>query len=132
MHGRDLRFDGRIHEQILGAIRRAGGEVAWSDYYVVHSGSDHTAVGQERKRKRDLHLLNLELHERPGHPFTLFNLGMTHADGQCFEEAADFLSRSIAHSDPGESHLRKAYALLMFAQMQLKRLDEARETCRVL
>ena len=27
----DLRFDGRIHEQILPAIRAAGGEVAWTD-----------------------------------------------------------------------------------------------------
>ena len=36
----DLRFDGRIHEQLLPAIRRPGGEVAWTDVYVVHSGSD--------------------------------------------------------------------------------------------
>jgi tetratricopeptide (TPR) repeat protein len=127
----DLRFDGRIHEQILGAIRLAGGEVAWSDYYVVHSGSDHSTEGQNRKRQRDLRLLNLELRERPNHPFTLFNLGMTYADCERFEEAVDFLARSIANSDPGESHLRKAYALLMFAQMRLKRLDEARETCRI-
>ena len=36
----DLRFEGRVHEQILPAIRRAGGTVAWTDLYVVHSGSD--------------------------------------------------------------------------------------------
>ena len=41
----DLRFDGRIHEQILPAIRRAGGEVAWTDLYVVHSGSDQSPRG---------------------------------------------------------------------------------------
>jgi O-antigen biosynthesis protein len=28
----DLRFDHRIHEQILPAIRAAGGEVAWTDF----------------------------------------------------------------------------------------------------
>src|SRR5262249_6874970 len=38
--------------------------------------------------------------------------------------------RSIARSTPDESHLRKAYALLLFALMQLRRFDEARETCR--
>ena len=32
-----------------------------------------------RKRERDLRLLQLELAERPGHPFTLFNLGMTYS-----------------------------------------------------
>jgi tetratricopeptide (TPR) repeat protein len=126
----DLRFDGRIHEQILPALRRAGGEVAWTDLFVVHSGSDQHPEAQERKRKRDLHLLQLELNERPEHPFTLFNLGMTYADGTRYEEAVEFLRRSIAQSGPEESHLRKAYALLVYAQMQLGRHDEASQTCQ--
>jgi len=117
----DLRFEGRIHEQVLPAIRRAGGEVAWTDLYVVHSGSDPSPEAQERKRRRDFRLLRLELEERPEHTFTLFNLGMTCADAGRYGEAADFLTRSIARSGPHDSHLRKAYALLMFAQMQQAR-----------
>ena len=57
----ELRFEGRVHEQILPAIRRARGTVAWTDLYVVHSGSDPSPEAQERKRRRDLHLLHLEL-----------------------------------------------------------------------
>src|SRR5207249_741595 len=38
----DLRFSGRIHEQLLPAIRAVGGDVAWTDIYVVHSGADHS------------------------------------------------------------------------------------------
>ncbi len=125
----DLRFDGRIHEQILPAIRRAGGEVAWTDIYVVHSGSDPGAAARERKRIRDLGLLRLELAERPEHPFTLFNLGMTYTDGGQFEEAAGFLQRSIRRSSPDESHLRKAYALLVYAEMRLGHAEEALATC---
>jgi O-antigen biosynthesis protein len=126
----DLRFDGRIHEQILPAIRRAGGEVAWTDVYVVHSGSDPSPPAQERKRARDLRLLRLELAERPEHPFTLFNLGMTRAHGSQFAEAADYLKRSIARSNPDESHLRKAYALLVYAEMRLDHREEALAVCR--
>jgi len=126
----DLRFEGRIHEQILPAIRRAGGTVAWTDLYVVHSGSDPGPEAQDRKRRRDLHLLHLELREQPEHPFTLFNLGMTYADGGRFEEAEEFLRRSIRHSNPDESHLRKAYALLVYAEMRLGRREEALATCR--
>jgi tetratricopeptide (TPR) repeat protein len=125
-----MQFEGRIHEQILAAIRRANGEVAWTDLYVVHSGSDQTPEGKERKLQRDLHLLHLEYKEQPAHPFTLFNLGMTYADCERFEEAADYLRRSIRHSGEGDSHLRKAYALLVFAEMRLKRLDEAAATCK--
>ena len=126
----DLRFEGRIHEQILPAVRRAGGEVAWTDLFVVHSGSDPSPEAQERKRRRDLHLLHLELRERPEHPFTLFNLGMTYADAGRFDEAAAFLARGIDRTGPGESHLRKAYALLVYCRLQLGRLEEADATCR--
>jgi GT2 family glycosyltransferase/tetratricopeptide (TPR) repeat protein len=127
----DLRFDGRIHEQVLPAIRAAGGEVAWTDIYVIHSGSDQSAAAQAVKRQRDLRLLELELANRPEHPFTLFNLGMTHVHGSRFEEAIGYLERGIAQSGPDEPHLRKAYALLMFARMKLGRHEEALATCRL-
>jgi O-antigen biosynthesis protein len=126
----DLRFEGRIHEQVLPSIRRAGGTVAWTDLYVVHSGSDPSPEAQERKRRRDLHLLYLELREQPEHPFTLFNLGMTYADGARFEEAEEFLNRSISRSAPEESHLRKSHALLVYAQMQQGRHGKALATCQ--
>ena len=74
----ELRFDGRMHEQILGAISRLNGDVAWTGLYVVHSGSDQSPAAQAKKLERDLRLLFLELAERPEHPFTLFNLGMTY------------------------------------------------------
>lgn len=125
----DLRFDGRIHEQILPAIRRAGGEVAWTDIFVVHSGFDHSPLAQERKRARDLRLLHMELKERPDHPFTLFNLGMTYTDMERFDEAAEYLVRSIRASEPGESHLRKAYALLVYDYRMLGRSADAWQLC---
>jgi GT2 family glycosyltransferase/tetratricopeptide (TPR) repeat protein/SAM-dependent methyltransferase len=125
----ELRFEGRIHEQVLPSIRRAGGQVGWTDLFVVHSGYDHSPEGQERKKQRDLHLLRLELQEQPDHPFTLFNLGMTYADIGQYEEATGYLRRSIERSGEGESHLRKAYALLVHCHAQLQRPDEAWEIC---
>ena len=43
---------------------------------------------------------------------------MTYSDAGQFEEAAEFLRRSIEHSKPDESHLRKAYALLVHAEVR--------------
>lgn len=125
----ELRFDRRIHEQIIPAIRQAGGELAWTDLFVVHSGSDHSPEGKARKVERDLRLLQLELKEQPDHPFTLFNLGMTYAEVGRYVEAVEFLQRSLKHSQPGESHLRKAYALLVGAFSQANRPDDAWQTC---
>ena len=74
--------------------------------------------------------LYLELAERPEHPFTLFNLGMTHVHGSRFGEGADYLRRSISRSNPDESHLRKAYALLIYAEMRQGRHEQALAACR--
>jgi GT2 family glycosyltransferase/tetratricopeptide (TPR) repeat protein/2-polyprenyl-3-methyl-5-hydroxy-6-metoxy-1,4-benzoquinol methylase len=125
----DLRFEGRIHEQIIPAIRRAGGDVAWTDLFVTHSGYDRSPEGQERKKQRDFKLLRLELAERPDHPFTLFNLGMTHADVGEHAEAVGWLERCLAVSKPEESHLRKAYSLLIHSLTRADRADDAMRRC---
>lgn len=125
----DLRFEHRIHEQILPAIRRAGGEVAFTEIHVVHSGADHTPEGRQRKLERDFKLLQLDLAERPDHPFVLFNLGMTHADTRQHFEAVNWLTRCLEVSRPEESHVRKTYALLISSLMQLGDLEHARLTC---
>jgi len=126
----DLRFEHRIHEQILPAIRRADGDVQFTDIHVVHSGSDHTSEGRVRKLARDYKLLHLDLGERPDHPFVLFNLGMTYADDKKFEEARHWLSRCLQVSRPQESHVRKAYALLLSVLYQQNRYAEADAVCR--
>ena len=124
-----LEFEFRIHEQLLPSIRRLEGDVEWTDIFVVHSGSDQSAEGKQRKYDRDLRLLILELEDRPEHPFALFNVGMTYADMEQWAEADGYLRRSIDASEPGESHLRKAYALLVNCLAQLDRTDEALRIC---
>lgn len=128
MFGNDprLRFDGRIHEQILPAIRHVGGTVEWTDIYVSHSGSEHSPNARLQKQQRDLRLLEMELGERPDHPFVLFNLGMTYADMEETEQAAAYLEKCLLVSTPDESHVRKAYALLVGCLTQLRRDSEAR------
>ncbi len=126
----DLRFECRIHEQILPSIRAAEGEVEFTDVFVVHAGADRSDEGKKRKLERDFRLLWLELADRPDHPFALFNLGMTHADTDQHEEAITALRRSIKVSEPTESHVRKAYALLIGSYAQLERYDEAWRACQ--
>lgn len=109
----ELRFEHRIHEQILPSIRRASGNVVFTDIHVVHAGSDQTVEGQQRKLERDFRILKLDLEERPNHPFVLFNLGMTHENAGEYSLAETFLRRSIDVAGQNESHLAKAWALLV-------------------
>jgi tetratricopeptide (TPR) repeat protein len=124
-----LRFEGRIHEQILGAIRRAKGKVVWSDLFVVHSGYDYSSEGQKKKKERDLHLLHLELQEQPDHPFTLFNLGRLHSNFGEHQEAVACLTHSIQNSEKSEPQLPKAYALLVHCHLALGHWEAAWDAC---
>ena len=125
-----LEFEGRVHEQILPAIRRAMGNVDWTDIFVMHSGADYSPEGRKRKHQRDLRLIQLELETNPNHPFHLFNLGMTYADMDVHAQAAGALEKSIAVARPGETHLRKAYSLLAGCYSRLGAMDRAMDVCR--
>ncbi len=126
----ELRFEGRIHEQILASIRRVGGSVAFTDLFVVHSGVDHSLAAVEKKQQRDLELIKLDLKDRPGHPFVLFNLGMTYADMAEYEDAAKAMMQCLEVSDPQSSHVRKAYAIWVGVLMELERSEQACEVCK--
>ena len=55
---------------------------------------------------------------------------MTYSHASDFEKAVDFLKRGIRQSGREEPHLRKAYGLLVYAQMKLGRQSEALASCR--
>lgn len=120
-----LKWEHRIHEQILPSLRERVGDVGRLDVEVLHSGYDTSEEGQARKRERDAKLLALELKEKPDHPFVLFNIGMTHHYNREYDKAEEFLSRSIERCRAGETILRKAYALLAVSQSLLGKKDEA-------
>jgi glycosyltransferase involved in cell wall biosynthesis len=123
-----IRFEGRIHEQILESIYKSGGTVERSPLHVVHSGYDYSPEGQVRKRERDWTLLNKDLEERPDHPFVLFNIGMTAYHTKDFERALPALKRCLEVAKPRESIVRKVYAMLAGCYLEQGDLPQARAT----
>jgi glycosyltransferase involved in cell wall biosynthesis/Tfp pilus assembly protein PilF len=125
-----IQFSGRIHEQVLPAIRTLGCEVEWTDIFVVHSGSEHSDAARASKHRRDLRLLEMSLSESPDDTFHLFNMGMTLLDADRPAEALNFLCRSLQMVSPGESHTRKLFAFLAQAYTSLGRIESALKSCR--
>lgn len=125
----ELRFEFRMHEQIICSIRRLGGDIEWTDVFVTHANYDHTPDGQKLKLERDLKLLQLDDAENPNHTFILFNLGMTY-EASDPAKAVSYLERSISAAGPGESHLRKAYAYLASAHARLHDSDQVLAACQ--
>lgn len=86
-----VRFTGRIHEQVAPSLRALGGRIIRSEVEILHLGY----ATPEGKLDRNLRLLALELEERPGDAFALFNLGLTLAALERWEEARDALDRAL-------------------------------------
>ena len=125
----DLRFEGRIHEQIMEVITRAGGDYVMTSIFVVHAGADRSPEGWKRKLKRDIKLLRLDRRERPNHSFVHFNFGMTYVDMRKYRKAIKSLHRSLELAPPEATHIRKVYAYLAYCHRELGERAEARLVC---
>ena len=123
-----IRWTHRVHEQILPAIKAAGGQVRFSPVTITHVGYMDPGL-RRRKTERDLKLLRLELEEMGEHPFTLFNLGST-----LLQELGDpaaalpLLQKSLDRSEIGASIVRKLFALIARCHTRLNNPQQALET----
>jgi tetratricopeptide (TPR) repeat protein len=125
----DIRWDYRIHEQILPAVNRAGGGVRWTDVIIDHVGYQDAAM-RRQKLERNLRLLQLDEADRPDDSFTLFNLGWTLLDLGQAVQARPRLQRSLEQAAPNSSILRKLYHLLTLVHRQVGEPEEALRLCR--
>jgi GT2 family glycosyltransferase/tetratricopeptide (TPR) repeat protein len=124
----DIRWDYRIHEQILPAVNRLGGGVRWADVTIDHVGYQE-ASARHGKLVRNLRLLEMDEAERPDDSFSLFNLGWTLLDLGRAVEAMPRLRRSLEKAPTHSSILRKLYHLLAIGSRQLQQPEEAVAVC---
>ncbi len=124
----DVRWDYRVHEQILPAVRDSKAEVRWSEVVVRHVGYTDAPL-RRRKLERDLRLLRLEDAERPQHPFVLFNLGSVSQELGDVAGALDYFRRSLERSHSADSITRKLFALIAGCLWRLGRRQDALATC---
>jgi len=122
----EIRYSGRIHEQVTPSIVAAGGALGASDLHFLHHGyARATAQGTDRAR-RNLALLVDATREAPGDAYLLYQLGATQkAVGD--PAAADSLDRALAlHAKaPALSPSAEADARMKLAQLALARGADA-------
>jgi tetratricopeptide (TPR) repeat protein len=125
----DLRWQFRVHEQILPAVRQRQADLRWSDVVIHHTGYQDAAL-RAHKLERDLRLLQLEDAENPNNPFVFFNLGSIYQEQKRPTEALPLFRRSLELSDPSDSIVRKLYSLIAQSHNQLGQAAEALTACR--
>ncbi len=126
----EVRWKYRVHEQIIPAVKAAGGQVRPADVVIDHVGYlDREFRGQ--KHERNLRLLLMDYADDPNEPFTLFNLGWSYLESGKTAESIPYLRRSLELSHPSDSIVRKLYALLTEAHWRLGQKKESLSACRL-
>ena len=124
-----VRWEYRVHEQIVPAIQRLGGATHRSDVIVQHVGYRDARL-RRAKLARDLRLLNMELADRPDDPLVLYHLGYNHWLSGNATSALPSLQRCRQVAPPALAIVTKLYSLLARCLRQMGSGDEALFVCQ--
>jgi glycosyltransferase involved in cell wall biosynthesis len=124
-----LRWEYRVHEQILLSIRRAGHDLRRTDVVINHVGYQAPA-SSELKLKRNLPLLLRQNAERPDDPITLYHLGQANQRLGRATEALPLLRRSLELLPPDYSIRPRLFASIARVHESLAQKAEALAVCR--
>src|SRR5262245_22834642 len=104
----DLRWQGRVHEQLRPAPESLGYESVWSDVQIHHIGYQDAALRQ-RKLQRDIRLLRMDYAVDPHDVSTLLHLGLSYARLGNTAEARQHLQRLLTAGLGDANHMRQVY-----------------------
>jgi tetratricopeptide (TPR) repeat protein len=123
-----IRWQYRVHEQILPAVERQGGRACLADVTIHHLGYQDPALVRG-KLERNLRLLQMDHADHPPDPDVLFNLGRTLLRLEMVTEAIPVLRQAVAALNPALVITPIAYALLVEALARLGQHAAALELC---
>jgi tetratricopeptide (TPR) repeat protein len=124
-----IRWQHRIHEQILPAVRSCGGVSRPTDIVILHTGYQDAAL-YRRKLERNLKLLERERAEHPEAASVLYHLGLNYTAVGRPAEALPILRQGLALWRDGDPYLRGFYGQLARAHHVLGQRAEAIQVCK--
>ncbi len=126
-----VRFEGRIHEQVMQSITESGLPVAnLAGARILHYGYSPTAMQERRKMDRTLSLIQAELEKDPENVFHQFNLANTYYVAGRYEDAARVLAGCADRIHERQDFCPTAYHLWASAMVNLNRPEEAMAACQ--
>jgi tetratricopeptide (TPR) repeat protein len=125
----DVRWEYRVHEQILPAVLRQGGTTLPTDILIHHVGYRDPSL-RRAKLERNLRLLRREQGEHPDDPFVMFKLAALLFDLGQTAEAVPLFRHSIDRSPPQFTLTPITFGLLAQALRRVGRPAEALAACR--
>lgn len=120
------RFEGAIHEQIAGAIKRhnRGSGLARSNLLIHHMGYLSREIAQKNKRKRNVAVITKALLSHPSDPFLHYSLGLEYLLSERTAEGIACLEKALSLMRGDEGYCRDLFVALGLALLKTGRRDE--------
>lgn len=120
-------FSNPIHEQIYSNIKEINpsAKILNEPIKVYHYGYLDQKIKEHDKRNRNIRILQKELEQYPGYPFTLFNLGNEYFALGNYPKAIEFYEKCYAKFDIAQGYSSKLILKLVNCYMYSGRNDDA-------
>jgi len=119
------RFEGAIHEQVAGAIKRQNGGkgLAFADLVIHHFGYLNRQAQTKNKRQRNISIILRALRDNPKDPFLLYSVGTEYLQADEFTKGIAFLEKALTLMRGGEGYFRDVLITLGAGLLRAGRVD---------
>ncbi|WP_052487491.1 tetratricopeptide repeat-containing glycosyltransferase family 2 protein [Gordoniibacillus kamchatkensis] len=123
------RFRGRIHEQIAASImeQRPQAHFHMTTVKIHHYGYSGSVMTGKNKIRRNVELLEKELSEHPGDPFTHYNVAVEHMRMANWSSALAHLRESMSLAGPDTSYRHLLHKYESRCLLEMARYEDALE-----
>lgn len=121
----NIKFQGKVHEQIAPSIFALGKKIDFSDIIITHLGYDQTREVMEAKVKRNYKLLLEHVNQEPTNAYAWFQLGQTLAHMGLQKEAEGAIRFAINVGKLSAPIYASAASSLSHISGNKKNFDEA-------
>jgi glycosyltransferase involved in cell wall biosynthesis len=126
----DIRFEGRIHEQIAASVLRKWPNAVFrlTDAKIIHYGYKPDQVAGKNKLKRNMELLEQTIREEPDNAFHRYNIGVEYLRVGAAKQALEAFR--VARRQPGFAELSYAHLIIKYEVRSLLALGLAEEAAQ--
>jgi glycosyltransferase involved in cell wall biosynthesis len=113
-NGKDIFFNGRIHETLGPSIAEAGISTRHSTVRIIHTGYN-TETARTQKTNRNHELLKLEIIDHPDEPAVLMEMGNSHHQRGEYSQAISYYEKisSIPFADSNQRDIFRSVPSLV-------------------
>ncbi|MFC1558488.1 tetratricopeptide repeat protein [candidate division KSB1 bacterium] len=118
-------YQGRIHEEIVSSVEKAGGRMELSDVEVTHYGYEEGVYTNKEKAKRNIRILLKEVQSNPDNGMTYYYLGEAYSLMQKWTDAVDCYKKGAEKENIPQMNLAVLFQNMGTALLHLKKYDDA-------